>query len=119
METEQINTSERDKNEEEILTRSKSEPEAFKSIYTKYFKKIFLFVLHRIGEKQISADITQQVFLRALMGLSKFQFKGLPFSAYLLRIFQLVEIQRWLFDLQSDKIFRCIDIEMNFWIDLL
>ena len=86
METGQISTSERDSNEEDVLTRSRTDPEAFKSIYTKYFKKIFLFVLHRVGEKQISADITQQVFLKALMGLSKFQFKGLPFSAWLYRI---------------------------------
>ena len=86
METEQISTSERDSNEEDVLTRSRTDPEAFKPIYTKYFKKIFLFVLHRVGEKQISADITQQVFLKALTGLSKFQFKGLPFSAWLYRI---------------------------------
>ena len=86
MEKEQTFTSEENSNEEDILQRSRTDPEAFKSIYTKYFKKIFLFVLHRIGEKQISADITQQVFLKALMGLSKFQFKGLPFSAWLYRI---------------------------------
>jgi len=86
METEQISISDSDGNEEAILIRSRTNPEAFKSIYTKYFKKIFLFVLHRVGEKQISADITQQVFLKALIGLSKFQFKGLPFSAWLYRI---------------------------------
>ena len=86
MEIDRIADSEKNWNEEEVLTLSRTDPEAFKSIYTKYFKKIFLFVLHRIGEKQISADITQQVFLKALMGLSKFQFKGLPFSAWLYRI---------------------------------
>ncbi len=86
MEKEKIDTSDTTWNEEEVLTRSKTDPEAFKSVYTKYFKKIFLFVLHRIGERQISADITQQVFLKALTGLGKFQFKGLPFSAWLYRI---------------------------------
>jgi RNA polymerase sigma-70 factor (ECF subfamily) len=86
VEKEHIITSEENSSEEEILIRSQTDSEAFKSIYTKYFKKIFLFVLHRVGEKQVSADITQQVFLKALMGLSKFQFKGLPFSAWLYRI---------------------------------
>ena len=48
METQQVNTSEKDRNEEEVLTRSRADPEAFKSIYAKYFKRIFLFVLHRV-----------------------------------------------------------------------
>ena len=86
MEKEPIVTSEENLNEEDILQRSRTDPQVFKSIYTKYFKKIFLFVLHRIGERHISADVTQQVFLKALMGLGKFQFKGLPFSAWLYRI---------------------------------
>lgn len=86
MEIERVIASGKDVDEEGFLIRSQTDPEAFRYIYTKYFKKIFLFVLHRVGEKQISADITQQVFLKALTGLSKFQFKGLPFSAWLYRI---------------------------------
>jgi RNA polymerase sigma-70 factor (ECF subfamily) len=86
VEIERLIASGKDADEEGILIRSRTDPEAFRSIYTKYFKKIFLFVLHRVGEKQISADITQQVFLKSLTGLSKFQFKGLPFSAWLYRI---------------------------------
>ncbi len=69
-----------------ILELSKTDPEAFRPIYEKYFKKIFLFVLHRVGDRQSSADITQQVFLKALSGLPKFQFRGLPFSSWLYRI---------------------------------
>ena len=73
-------------NEEAILKQSLSDSEAFKPIYEKYFKKIFLFLLHRTGDKEIAADLAQQVFIKALTGLSKFQFRGLPFSAWLYRI---------------------------------
>ncbi len=72
--------------EDFILQESQSDSQAFKPIYEKYFKKIFLFILHRVGDKELTADITQQVFLKALMGLGKFQFRGLPFSAWLYRI---------------------------------
>lgn len=72
--------------EEKILRQSQSDPEAFRPIYEKYFRKIFLFVLSRVGEKEIASDITQQVFLKALDSLRKFQFRGLPFSSWLYRI---------------------------------
>jgi RNA polymerase sigma-70 factor (ECF subfamily) len=70
----------------EILIKSKSNPQAFKPIYQKYYKKIFLFILHRIGDKITTADLTQQVFLKALSSLGKFEFRGLPFSAWLYRV---------------------------------
>lgn len=72
--------------EEQILRQSQADPEAFKPVYGKYFKKIFQFVWHRVGERELAADITQQVFLKALTRLGKFQFRGLPFSAWLFRI---------------------------------
>jgi RNA polymerase sigma-70 factor, ECF subfamily len=72
--------------EDMLIKRSQSDPEAFKPLYEKYFKKIFLFVFHRTGDKELTGDLTQQVFLKALKGISKFQLRGLPFSAWLYRI---------------------------------
>lgn len=72
--------------EEKILRQSLSDPEAFRPIYEKYFKKIFHFVHRRVGEPDLAADLTQQVFVKALSGLCKFQFRGLPFSAWLYRV---------------------------------
>ena len=72
--------------EEFLILRSQADPEAFRPLYEKYFKKIFLFVLHRVGDKLLAADITSQVFLKALINIKKFEFRGLPFSAWLFRI---------------------------------
>ncbi len=72
--------------EEVVLRQAQTDASAFKPLYNRYYKKIFLFVHHRIGEKELSADITHQVFLKALTNLPKFQFRGLPFSAWLFRI---------------------------------
>lgn len=72
--------------EESVILKSQADPEAFRPLYEKYFKRIFLFIHHRIGEKTLSADITSQVFLKALVNLNKFSFRGLPFSAWLFRI---------------------------------
>lgn len=72
--------------EEEIIRKSAVNPESFKPLYETYFKKIFLFVFHRVADKELAADITQQVFLNALSNIHKYQFRGLPFSSWLFRI---------------------------------
>jgi RNA polymerase sigma-70 factor (ECF subfamily) len=73
-------------NEEDVIRSSQRNPASFKPLYEKYFRKIFLFILHRVGDKETAADITSQVFLKALINISKYTFKGLPFSAWLFRI---------------------------------
>ena len=72
--------------EEEAIRRSAVDPEAFRPLYEAYFKRIFLFVFHRVGEKELAADVTQQVFLNALSHIHKYRFRGLPFSSWLFRI---------------------------------
>jgi RNA polymerase sigma-70 factor, ECF subfamily len=72
--------------EQEVIQRSKKDPEAFRPLYEKYYRSIFLFVLHRLGDKDLTADITSQVFLKALLKLNKYEFRGLPFSSWLYRI---------------------------------
>jgi RNA polymerase sigma-70 factor (ECF subfamily) len=77
---------EKTESEEEAIRKSVTNPEAFKPLYEAYFKRIFLFVLHRVGEKEVAADVTQQVFLNALSNINRYQFRGLPFSSWLFRI---------------------------------
>jgi RNA polymerase sigma-70 factor (ECF subfamily) len=73
-------------NEEEVIRKAQADPEDFRGLYEKYFRTIFLFIMHRVGSKEITADLTSQVFLKALTNISRYQFKGLPFSAWLFRI---------------------------------
>lgn len=84
--TSETHSKEQTAEEELIIRKCQQNPEAFKPLYEKYFKRIFLFVHRRIGDKAMTADVTSQVFLKALLGLGRFQFKGLPFSAWLFRI---------------------------------
>lgn len=72
--------------DEDDIVKAKRDPSAFRPLYEKYYKAIFLFVLHRTADKETSADITSQVFLKALVGMDKFEFRGLPFSSWLYRI---------------------------------
>lgn len=72
--------------EQQVIQDAKSDPEAFRILYERYFTAIFRFVLNRVGERETTADITSQVFLNAMQNLHQFKFKGFPFSSWLYRI---------------------------------
>lgn len=72
--------------EEKMIESAKEDPSYFKPLYEKYFKRIYLFVYHRVEDRDEASDITSQVFLKAMQRLSQFQHRGLPFSAWLYRI---------------------------------
>jgi RNA polymerase sigma-70 factor, ECF subfamily len=74
------------KEEYEIIRRAQIDPEVFGFLYEKYYRDIFIFVDRRIDDSQTTADLTSQIFLKALTNLNKYQFKGLPFSSWLFRI---------------------------------
>ena len=65
---------------------AKANPARFDVLYDKYYKSIFVFIYRRTGIEELTADITSQVFLKALINIKKYEFKGVPFSAWLFRI---------------------------------
>lgn len=72
--------------EASIIEKSQHDPVHFRALYEKYFKRIFLFVYRRVGDKESTGDLTSQIFLKALMNINKYEPRGLPFSAWLFRI---------------------------------
>jgi RNA polymerase sigma-70 factor, ECF subfamily len=58
----------------------------FSVLYDRYYLQIFRFILKRIDSEELTADLTQQVFYKAMKSLKEYGFKGLPFSSWLYRI---------------------------------
>lgn len=73
-------------NEEALLEAARKDPKSFRYFYDAHYKDVFLFVYRRTDDEAISADIAQQVFLKALQNLNKYQYQGISFIAWLLRI---------------------------------
>ena len=63
-------------------------PQAFGVLYNKYYLRIFRYVFQRVEDEDTAADVTSVVFSKALFSLSKYQFRGVPFSAWLFRVAQ-------------------------------
>ncbi len=74
-------------NEESLVQRAKQhDQEAFAQLYEEHFDKIYRYLVLRVGDEMEAEDMTQQVFLNALQSISSFNWKGVPFSAWLFRI---------------------------------
>lgn len=72
--------------DEAALVRAAQErPEAFGVLYERHLDGIYRYLQLRVGTSD-AADLTQQVFLRALASLPTYKARGLPFSAWLFRI---------------------------------
>ena len=77
--------------EEERLVRAaqgiKSGPNApFGELYQNYALKVRKFFLKRLGDENLADDLSSKTFEKALHGLEKFRWQGIPFSAWLFRI---------------------------------
>jgi RNA polymerase sigma-70 factor (ECF subfamily) len=76
-----------DKNtERELIQRAKTDPQAFGEVFDFYYPKISNYIFHRVGEPAASQDITSTVFFKAWQGIAAFEWRGLPFSAWLYKI---------------------------------
>ncbi|MBL7957212.1 MAG: sigma-70 family RNA polymerase sigma factor [Flavobacteriales bacterium] len=68
------------------IEQAKADPRRFTLLYERYFGDVFRFVLRRAGHRELTADLTQETFLKAMLALPRYQDRGLPFRAWLLRI---------------------------------
>lgn len=69
-----------------ILERSKKDIKAFGELYEKYFDRIFNFIYRQTDDEALTGDLASQTFLNALNNIHKFEFRGVPVSAWFYRI---------------------------------
>ena len=69
-----------------ILDRSKKNPQAFGELYEKYYDRIFNFIYRQTDDEELTADLCSQTFLIVLKNVDRYQFRGVPFSAWLYKI---------------------------------
>ena len=79
-------TTEQIAEEQRLIRAAQADIRQFSLLYNRYYKQIFLFVYKRVSDESETADLTAQVFLKAMQSLPRYEFKGLPFSSWLYRI---------------------------------
>ena len=72
--------------EAELVERARTDPEAFGQLYDEHLPAIYGFLYRRCRSHQDAEDLTSHTFHRALERLDAFEWRGLPFRAWLFRI---------------------------------
>ena len=70
----------------EAMEKAKQHPSAFRPIYERHYKRIYLFVLNKVYDKDLAAEVCAQVFFKALQKVGSFRDTGVPVTAWLYRI---------------------------------
>ena len=73
--------------EERLLVEAaQKDPARFAELYEVNFERVYAFIAWRIGDRDAAEDLTSEVFHKALANLRRFEWRGAPFAAWLLRI---------------------------------
>ena len=71
---------------------ARGEPDAVGSLYDTYITRLYRFCLARVGNESDAEDLAEEIFLKALDALDRFEWRPLgsgdrsPFAAWLFRI---------------------------------
>ncbi len=60
--------------------------EALSTLYTFYFPRVYRYVAGRVRSTQDAEDVTEEVFLKLVKNLQRYEWRGLPFGAWVFRI---------------------------------
>lgn len=73
--------------EKKLVAQSQQgDQDAFTALYRNYVQAIYRYCFFRVQDPDHAEDLTADVFLKAVDGLSRYNERGLPFGAWLFRI---------------------------------
>ncbi|MBZ5676356.1 MAG: sigma-70 family RNA polymerase sigma factor [Acidobacteriia bacterium] len=79
----------------ERVEAAQRDPACFDELYERNFHRVYAYVVRRVGDRHQAEDLTAEVFREALAGIGKFEWRGVPFIAWLLRIASRAIADHW------------------------
>ncbi len=74
------------RDEATLIRAARDEPEAFGELCTRYAPRLYGYFRARTNSDEDAADLTQQVFVKAMAAFPRYRDRGAPFGAWLFRI---------------------------------
>src|SRR5580692_5149669 len=81
--------------ERRLIEAAQQDPSRFAALYEIHFERVYAYVSRRVGDRAAAEDITSEVFHHALANLPRFEWRGAPFGAWLMRIAANAIADRW------------------------
>src|SRR5690242_12447602 len=72
--------------ERHLVEAAQSDPAKFDALYELHFERVYGFIAGRVRDRATAEDLTSEVFYKALANLKSYEWRGVPFVAWLLRI---------------------------------
>jgi RNA polymerase sigma-70 factor (ECF subfamily) len=84
-----------DANERLLVEAAQKDPTRFGELYELHFDRVYAYIARRVRDRAAAEDLTSDVFHRALSSLPRFDWRGIPFAVWLLRIASNLIVDRW------------------------
>jgi RNA polymerase sigma-70 factor (ECF subfamily) len=78
-----------------LVEAAQSDPSRFGELYEQNFYRVYGYIARRVSDRHLAEDLTAEVFREALAGIRKFEWRGAPFVAWLLRIAARAIADHW------------------------
>jgi len=72
--------------ERRLIEAAQRDPRCFAELYENNFERVYAFIARRVVDRENAQDLTADVFHNALKNLAGFEWRGVPFAAWLYRI---------------------------------
>ena len=77
------------------IEAAQQDPARFADLYEVNFERVYAYVVRRVRDRAEAEDVTAEVFHQALANLKRFEWRGIPFAAWLFRIAANLISDRW------------------------
>lgn len=81
--------------ERPLVEAAQKDPARFAELYENHFERVYAYVVRRVRDRAETEDVTSEVFHHALANLHKYEWRGIPFAAWLYRIAANLIADRW------------------------
>ena len=81
--------------EQKLVEAAQRDPRCFAELYELHFHRVYAYAVRRLHTREEAEDVTSAVFHQALAKIKSFEWRGAPFSAWLLRIAANAIHDRW------------------------
>jgi len=78
-----------------LIEAAQQDPARFADLYEINFERVYAYIVKRVHDRAETEDLTSEVFQQALANLNRFEWRGIPFAAWLFRIAANLIADRW------------------------